>query len=179
MPVASGLTASSGRFKSNLVQYNVEKSNKYIVFAVFSLHVAPESHLSHHAASMHGIALARRARPWILYGPSEQSRWAPQLGQRSWQACMSIIWHPHMRHSFFLPAAIHHAQDPLHITHTGRHGTRGNGHPPTRAPAPGSPPACLDRRRTLPPRLRGAAELKFAPSANPLRLHILMKMTQD
>ena len=33
-----------------------------------------------------------------------------------------------------------------------------------RAPAPGSPPACLDRRRTLPPRLRGAAELKFAPS---------------
>ena len=35
---------------------------------------------------------------------------------------------------------------------------------PTRAPAPGSPPACLDRRRTLPPRFRGAAELKFAPS---------------
>ena len=60
-------------------------------------------------APMHGIASARRARPWILYGPSEQSRWAPQLGQRSWQACMSIIWHPHMGHSFFLPAAIHHA----------------------------------------------------------------------
>ena len=58
---------------------------------------------------MHGIAPARRARPWILYGPSEQSRWAPQLGQRSWQACMSIIWHPHMGHSFFLPAAIHRA----------------------------------------------------------------------
>ena len=57
---------------------------------------------------MHGIASARRARPWILYGPSEQSRWAPQLGQRSWQACMSIIWHPHMGHSFFLPAGIHH-----------------------------------------------------------------------
>ena len=109
MPVASGLTASSGRFKSNLVQYNVEKSNKYIVFAVFSLHVAPESHLSHHATSMHGIALARRARPWILYGPSEQSRWAPQLGQRSWQACMSIIVCPHMGHSFFLPAVIYHA----------------------------------------------------------------------
>ena len=33
-----------------------------------------------------------------------------------------------------------------------------------RAPAPGSPPACLDRRRTLPPRLRGAAELKFVPT---------------
>ena len=33
-----------------------------------------------------------------------------------------------------------------------------------RAPAPGSPLACLDRRRTLSPRLRGAAELKFAPS---------------
>ena len=41
---------------------------------------------------------------------------------------MSIIVCPHMRHSFFLPAAIHHAQDPLHITHSGRHGTRGNGH---------------------------------------------------
>ena len=38
---------------------------------------------------------------------------------------------------------------------------------PTRAPAPGSPPACLDHRRTLPPRFRGAAELKFAPSADP------------
>ena len=60
-------------------------------------------------APMHGIASARRARPWILYGPSEQSRWAPQLGQRSWQACMSIIICPHMGHSFFLPAAIHRA----------------------------------------------------------------------
>ena len=60
-------------------------------------------------APMHGIAPARRARPWILYGPSEQSRWAPQLGQRSWHACMSIIACPHMGHSFFLPAAIHHA----------------------------------------------------------------------
>ena len=29
---------------------------------------------------------------------------------------------------------------------------------------PGSPPACLDRRRTLPLQLRGAAELKFVPS---------------
>ena len=59
-------------------------------------------------APMHGIAPARRARPWIHYGPSEQSRWAPQLGQRSWHACMSIIICPHMGHSFFLPAAIHH-----------------------------------------------------------------------
>ena len=54
----------------------------------------------------YGIAPARR---WILYGPSEQSRWAPQLGQRSWHACMSIIACPHMGHSFLLPAAIHHA----------------------------------------------------------------------
>ena len=59
-----------------------------------------------HAASAYGVALERR---WIPYGPSEQSKWAPQLGQRSWQACMSIIWHPHMGHSFLLPAAIHHA----------------------------------------------------------------------
>ena len=59
------------------------------------------------AASMHGIAPARRARPWIPYGPSEQSRWAPQLGQRSWQVCMSIIACPHMGHSFLLPADIH------------------------------------------------------------------------
>ena len=95
----------------------------------YSLHVELESHTFPHAASMHDIAPARRACLWFLYGPSEQSRWAPQLGQRSWQACMSIIWHPHMGHSFFLPAAIHHAQDPLHITHSGRHGTRGNGHP--------------------------------------------------
>ena len=60
-----------------------------------------------HAASTYGIAPARRARPWIPYGPSEQSRRAPQLGQRSWQACMSIIVCPHMWHSFFLPADIH------------------------------------------------------------------------
>ena len=62
-----------------------------------------------HAVSTYGIAPARLARPWIPYGPSEQSRWAPQLGQRSWHACMSIIACPHMGHSFFLPAAIHHA----------------------------------------------------------------------
>ena len=37
---------SSGGFKSKLVQYIVEKSNKCIVFAVFSLHVAPESHFN-------------------------------------------------------------------------------------------------------------------------------------
>ena len=61
-----------------------------------------------HAASTYGTAPARRTRPWIPYGPSEQSRWAPQLGQRSWQACMSIIVCPHMGHSFFLPTAIHH-----------------------------------------------------------------------
>ena len=66
--------------------------------------------LSHHAASTHGIAPTRRARLWIPYGPSEQSRRAPQLGQRSWHACMSIIVCPHMGHSFFLSAAIHHAQ---------------------------------------------------------------------
>ena len=77
-------------------------------FCCFSLHVAPESHLSHHAASMHGIAPPRRARPWIPYWTSEQSRRAPQLGQRSWQACMSIIMCPHMGHSFFLLAGIHH-----------------------------------------------------------------------
>ncbi len=34
----------------------------------------------------------------------------------------------------------------------------------TRAPVPRSPPTCLDRRRTLPPRLREAAELKFLPT---------------
>ena len=42
-----------------------------------------------------------------LYRSSEQSRWAPQLGQRSWQACMSIIACPHMGHSFLLSAGIH------------------------------------------------------------------------
>ena len=67
-------------------------------------------HLSPHAASTYGIAPARHARPWIPYGPSEQSRWAPQLGQGSWQACMSIIVCPHMGHSLLLPVAIHHAQ---------------------------------------------------------------------
>ena len=60
-----------------------------------------------HAVSMYGIVPARRACPWIPYGPSEQSRRAPQLGQRSWQARMSIIICPHMGHSFLLPAAIH------------------------------------------------------------------------
>ena len=56
-------------------------------------------------------ALSRRAAHVLgfLYGPSEQSKWAPQLGQRSWHACMSIIICPHMGHSFLLPAAIHHA----------------------------------------------------------------------
>ena len=147
MPVTSELAVSSSRFKSKIVQYIVEKSNKCIIFAVFSLHVAPESHLSPHATSMHSIAPARRACPWILYGSSEQSRWAPQLGQRSWQACMSIIWHPHMRHSFFLPAAIRHAQDPLHITHSGRHGTRGNGHP-AHARACAKVAACLSGSQT-------------------------------
>ena len=75
----------------------------------YSLHMVLESHLFPHAASAYGIAPARLARPWILYRPSEQSRWAPQLGQRSWQACMSIIACPHMGHSFLLPADIHQA----------------------------------------------------------------------
>ena len=47
---------------------------------------------------MHGIASARRARPWIPYGPSERSGRAPQSGQRSWQACMSVITCPHTGH---------------------------------------------------------------------------------
>ena len=74
-----------------------------------SLQAELESHPSPYAASMHGIAPARRAYTWIPYGPSEQSRRAPQLGQRSWQARMSIIACPHMGHSFFLPVVIYHA----------------------------------------------------------------------
>ena len=82
-----------------------------------------------HRRSRSLVFNSTRAHTWILYGPSEQSRWAPQLGQRSWQACMSIIVCPHMGHSFFLPTAIHHAQDPLHITHTDRYGSCGSCHP--------------------------------------------------
>ena len=145
----------------------------------YSIHVELESHLSYHAASMHGIALARRARTWILYGPSEQSRWAPQLGQRSWQACMSIIVCPHMGHSFFLPAVIYHAPGSasyyscwqarllrqllsglrsftcsrirfilLMLAGTAPAAAAIR---PIHAPALGSPPVCLDRRRALSP----------------------------
>ena len=75
----------------------------------------------------YGIAPARR---WILYGPSEQSRWAPQLGQRSWHACMSIIicirtWGT----PFSCQQASTIRRDPLHITHAGRHGACGSGYP--------------------------------------------------
>ena len=120
-----------------------------------------------HAASTYGIAPARRARPWILYGTSEQSRWAPQLGQRSWHACMSIIMCPHMGHSFLLPAAIHYAQGSAsYYSFWQTRRLRPSG---LCAPAPGSPSVCLDRRRALPPRLREAAELKFLPSSNPYR----------
>ena len=103
--------------------------------------------LSHHAASTHGIAPARRARLWIPYGPSEQSRWAPQLGQRSWHACMSIIVCPHMGHSFFLSAVIHHAQGSAsYYSFWQARRLRPSG---LCAPAPGSPPVCLDSRCTL------------------------------
>ena len=56
------------------------------------------------------------------------------------------------------------AREPPHITHSGRTVPVTAAIPLMRAPAPGSPPACLDRERTLPPRLRGAAELKFLPT---------------
>ena len=118
--------------------------------------------LSPHAASTYGIAPARLTRPWILYGTSEQSRWAPQLGQRLWHACMSIIVCPHMGHSFFLPAAIHHAQGSAsYYSFWQTQRLRPSG---LCALAPRSPSVCLDRRCTLSPRLRGAAELKFVPS---------------
>ena len=100
-----------------------------------------------HAASTYGIAPARLARPWIPYGPSEQSRRAPQLGQRSWQACMSIIVCPHMGHSFFLPTAIHHA--PGSASYYSFWQTRRLRPSGSCAPAPGSPPVCLDSRCTL------------------------------
>ena len=74
----------------------------------------------------YGIAPARR---WILYGPSEQSRWAPQLGQRSWHACMSIIWCPHMGTPFSCQQPSTMLRDPLHITHASRHGACGSGYP--------------------------------------------------
>ena len=100
-----------------------------------------------HAASTYGIAPARLARPWILYGTSEQSRWAPQLGQRSWHACMSIIVCPHMGHSFFLPAAIHHAQrSASYYSFWQTRHLRPSG---LCALAPGSPLVCLDSRCTL------------------------------
>ena len=75
---------------------------------------------------------------------------------------MSIIMCPHMGHSFLLPAAIHQTPGNRFIllilagTVPAAAAIR-----PMRAPAPGSPPACLDRRCTLSPRLQGAAELKF------------------
>ena len=55
-------------------------------------------------------------------------------------------------------------QDPLHIIHSGRAVQVAAAIPLMRAPVPRSPPACPDRRRALPPRLRGAAELKFLPT---------------
>ena len=79
-------------------------------------YIIPESHLhpfgmhaptgnrrnSLRAAPTYGIAPARRARPWIPYGPSERSGRAPQSGQGSWQACMSVITRPHMGHLLIL-----------------------------------------------------------------------------
>ena len=56
------------------------------------------------------------------------------------------------------------AREPPHITHSGRTVPVAAAIRPTRTPAPGSPSVCLDRRRALPPRLRGAAELKFLPT---------------
>ena len=53
-------------------------------------------------------------------------------------------------------------RDPLHITHSGRHGTRGSCHP-THSRACARVSTCLVRRRTLPPQLR-VAELKFLPT---------------
>ena len=115
--------------------------------ALYSIHVELESHLSPHAASTYDIAPARLARPWILYGPSEQSRWAPQLGQRSWHACMSIIVCPHMGHSFFLPATIHHAQGSAsYYSFWQTRRLRPSG---LCALAPRSPLVCLDSRCTL------------------------------
>ena len=74
-------------------------------------------------------------------------RWAPQLGQRSWQACMSIIVCPHMGHSFFLPTAIHHA--PGSASYYSFWQTRRLRPSGSCAPAPRSPPVCLDSRCTL------------------------------
>ena len=81
-------------------------------------YIIPESHLhlfgmhaptgnrrnSLRAAPTYGIAPARRARPWIPYGPPGRSGRAPQSGQRSWQACMSVIIRPHTGH-LLIPTA--------------------------------------------------------------------------
>ena len=70
-------------------------------------------------------------------------------------------------HGALLSLACRHppnAREPPHITHSGRTVPVTAVIRPMRAPAPRSPPVCLDRRRALPPRLRGAAELKFVPS---------------
>ena len=55
-------------------------------------------------------------------------------------------------------------RDLLHITYSGRTVPVAAAIRPTRAPVLRSPPACLGRRRTLSSQLRGAAELKFAPT---------------
>ena len=70
-------------------------------------------------------------------------------------------------HGALLSLACRHppnAREPPHITYSGRTVPVAAAIRPTRAPAPGSPLACLDRRRALPPRLRGAPELKFLPT---------------
>ena len=70
-------------------------------------------------------------------------------------------------HGTLLSLACRHppnAREPPHITHSGRTVPVAAAIRPTRTPAPGSPSVCLDRRRALPPRLRGAAELKFLPT---------------
>ena len=69
------------------------------------------------------------------------------VGQRSWQACMSIIMCPHMGHSFFLPTTIHHA--PGSASYYSFWQTRRLRPSGSCAPAPGSPPVCLDSRCTL------------------------------
>ena len=71
-------------------------------------------------------------------------------------------------------------RDPLHITYSGRTVPVAAAISLMRAPVPRSPPACLDRRRTLPPRLRGAAELKFVPTkCRPHPVHLIQATCTD
>ena len=77
---------------------------------------------------------------------------------------MSIIACPHMGHSFLLLADIHQMPGNHFILLILAGRCRWQLPSGPRAHAPRSPSVCLDRRRALLPRLRGAAELKFLPT---------------